>query len=216
MTSYCSIPECRMLTGLTTTDIGNDDLQALLNYSSTIIVNELLIRVSNEELQGKIDGSNTLFKLAKFPIADISGNASVGSEDVAVYSWTDSVNPSSKSTISVSTVYAKDGYITLSTAPNSTVKKLTVDYAYTYEEALSWDLIKVACAYMSAYMFAIKKFTVIPDTVSRGPLRFSYKTKPYNEYLKKYDEIMGMIRTKIHSVKRSQDMQLERKRMVYF
>ncbi len=210
---YISIPECRLLTGLTTTDISNQDLQTFINYSSSMIVSELAIPIKDEEPTGNIDGSNTTFEVSKYPIADVNCDGSIGPADVTVYQWTDEDDPSTKSSISVSTIYQREGYIVVTTAPSASIEKITIDYSFTYEEALSWDLIRVACAYLTAYLFCIKKFTVLPTTLSRGPLRFAYRVKPYDEYLKKYNDIMSLVRTKMYAKKTSVDMTLKRSMM---
>jgi hypothetical protein len=206
MSGYCSIPEARLLLGYTATDIGNTDLQELINYASTIIVEDLTISVIDEEPIGKIDGSNSTFTVMYYPLADVNADKVINSLDVTVYAWSIRDNPSTKTVVEVDTVYNREGYIVLKNPPSSSIQQITVDYAYTWEEALNWELLKLATAYMVGYIFAIRKFTVIPDVVSRGPLRFAHRVKPYDEYYKKYQEIMGYIMSKRH-IRKTSDFQ---------
>lgn len=211
--SYVTIPEIRLLTGLTTTDISNDDLSQLLELAVEFIIKDLTIGVRDEEPTGTIDGSNNTFEVANYPIADVDGDKVAGSLDVTVYQWTIDDDPSTKSSIAVSTVYPRDGKIVVTTAPTTSVKKLSIDYSYTLEKDINWDLVKMAVSYLTGYIFAIKKFTVIPSSLSRGPVRFRYFTKPYDEYLNKYLEVMNQIKAKRHIKKNTTDMQLDRKRL---
>jgi len=210
---YVTLPECRLFTGLTLTDISNEDLQTFINMAGTIIAGDLTIDVKDEEAVGDINGTNSTFKVSNYPIADTNTDSVVNSSDLTVYSWSDASNPATKSTVAVTTVYPREGYIVLTTAPVASIAKVTVDYAFTYEDALSWDMIKLACSYMTAYLYCIKKFTVLPTTVSRGPLRFQYAAKPYDEYYKKYQDIMASVKTQMHVKKTSVDMVLKRTRM---
>ena len=210
---YCLTSDVRLLTGLTDTDISNHDLQELINLSSTMMVEDLTIAVTDEEPTGSINGVNNTFEIDKYPIADTNADKTVSSLDVTVYGWTIRDDPSTKSTIAVSNVYSRDGIIITATAPSTSIKQITVDYSFTIEESLNWELIKVACVYLTAYLFSIKKFTLMPTTMARGPIRFHYNVKPYDEYLKKYDHMLSLIKSKLHIMKKSQEMSLERTRM---
>jgi len=210
---YALIPEVRDLIGLTTDDIDSSDLGDLIDLSTQMMIEDLTLAVRDEEPSGNINGSNTTFSIDYYPVADTSGNKTVGSEDITVYTWTDEDDPSTKSSVSVSTIYERDGKVILSSAPVSTVSKITIDYSYTFEEALNWELIKVACSYLVGYLFSIRKFTVLPDSYARGPMRFRHFTKPYDQYLSKYYEIMNLIKSTHHIKKAHDEMVLQRKRM---
>ena len=210
---YALISEVRLFTGLTNSDISDHDLQELINLSSTMMVEDLTMAVRDEEPTGSINGVNTSFEIDHYPIADINGDKTINSLDVSMYTWTNSDDPSTKTSIAISTVHPRDGIIVATTAPSTSVKKITVDYSWTYEEAINWELMKLACVYLTGYLFAVKKFTLLPTSMSRGPIRFSYSIRPYKEYLTKYDEIMSLIKSKIHIKKTADEMLLTRSRM---
>ena len=210
---YVLSNEVRLYTGLTQDDISNDDLDDLIDVATEFVVKDLTLAIKDEEATGDIDGSNTTFSVCHYPIADTSGNKTVGSEDITVYSWTDEDDPSTKSSISVSTVYSRDGKIVVTSAPSASIEKVTVDYNYTMEEDINWELVKLATSYVTAYIFAIKKFTILPESVSRGPIRWRFFSKPYDQYLNKYYEIMDRVRKKKIYKKTNSDITLDRERM---
>ena len=207
---YASVIEVRNLTGLTTNDIENTELEDLIDLATKMIIEELTIAVINEELSGNINGTNTTFSVAHYPIADTNGDMQVTGSDVTVYAWTDEDDPSTKSSVSVDQVFPLDGIVVLENPPSTNIKKLTIDYAYTLEESINWDLVKLACSWLTAYLFCIKKFTTVPESVVRGPIRFRYYTKPYNEYLNNYYRIMSLIKSKNHIKKEHSSMTLVR------
>ena len=207
---YATINEVRELTGITATDMDDCDLEELIELATQMIIRDLTIRVVDEEPSGVIDGENNTFRVYHYPIADINGDKVVNGSDINVYTWTNSSDPSTKSSVAVSTVYPNDGIIVLQSAPSTSVKKITVDYSYQFESTIDWSLIKVACAYLTAFLFAVKKFTTVPESVSRGPIRFRYYTKPYDEYLKRYYEVMELVKSKHHVKKSHSEMSLVR------
>ena len=158
---YCTIPDVRALTDITSSDIDDSDLSDLIDLATHMIIEDLTISVHDEQLSGNIDGSNTTFTTAYYPIADTDGDKTVTGSDVTVYQWPDSSDPSTKSTVSVSTIYADLGKIVLSSAPASTIDKITCSYSYTWEEDINWELVKVACAYLTAFLFYVKKLSLI-------------------------------------------------------
>jgi len=210
---YASTSEVRTLTGLTTIDVSDADLTELINLATDMIIEDLTISVIDEEPSGVINGTNTTFTVYNYPIADVDGDKQVTGSDVTVYTWTDESDPSTKSTVPVSTIYPRNGKIVLQSAPSTSIEKITVDYAYTLEEDINWDLVKVACSWLTAYLFCIKKFTTVPESVVRGPVRFRYYTKPYNEYLNNYYHIMSLVKSKNHIKKTHSEMTLRRTRL---
>jgi len=211
---YATVSEVRTLTGLTESDVSDSELGEFIDIATQMIIEDLTISVKDEEPVGDIDGSNTTFSVSNYPIADVSGDrGTVGSADVTVWTWTDKEDPSTKSSVGVDTVYSRDGQIVLTSAPPGSVEMITIDYSYTLEDDLNWDLIKVACAYLAAFLFCVQKFTVLPDSVRRGPITFRHYTKPYNEYLDKYYEMMSLVKSHYHVKKTSSDMTLHRRRM---
>jgi len=210
---YVTVTEARTLLGYTTDDISDSDLQTLIDYATELIIEDLTLAIRDEEASGNIDGSNTTFEVDQFPIADTNGDKVVTGSDVTVYQWVDKDDPATKSTVPVSTIHPREGIIVLSSPPASTIEAITVDYSYTWEEALNWDLIKVATSYLVGYLFSIKKFTILPESIARGPIRIRHYVKPYDSYLLKYNNIMKYIKSKRFAKKTHDDMGLARGRL---
>ena len=188
-------------------------MSELIDLATKMIIEDLTISVVDEEPSGNINGSNTTFTVYHYPIADTDGDKQVTGSDISVYTWTDEDDPSTKETVPVSTIYPRDGIIVLQSAPSTSIEKITIDYAYTLEEDIDWDLVKVACSWLTAYLFCVKKFTTVPESVVRGPVRFRYYTKPYNEYLNNYYHIMSLVKSKNHIKKTHSEMTLRRTRL---
>ena len=210
---YCTVPDVRALTDITASDIDDSDLSDLIDLSTQMIIEDLTISIHDEQLSGNIDGSNTTFATAYYPIADIDGDKAVTGSDVTVYQWPDSSDPSTRSTVPVSTIYADLGEIVLSSAPASTIDKITCSYSYTWEEDINWELVKVACVYLTAFLFYVKKYTAIPISIARGPIRMRFDVKPYREYLDQYYHIMSLVKQKSAVRKTAEEMTLERSMM---
>jgi len=210
---YCTVADVRALTDITSSEIDDFDLESLIDLATKMIIEDLTISVHEEELTGSIDGVNTTFSTSHYPIADTNGDKSVTGADLTVYTWTDSSDPSTKSSVPVSAVYPDQGKIVLSSAPPSTVKKITCSYSYTWEEEINWDLIKLACAYLTGFLFYVKKYTAIPLSIARGPIRMKFDVKPYREYLDQYYHVMSLVKEKSGVRKTAEEMTLERGRL---
>jgi len=195
---YCSVSDVRLLTDITTDDIGDTDLLSLINLATQMIIEDLTISREDELLDGNIDGSNTTFSTNYYPIADIDGDKSVGPGDITVYTWTDSEDPATKSTVPISTIYPREGIIVLQSAPSKDIDQVTADYSYLFEADLNWEMLKLACAYLTAFLFYVKMYTAVPIQVARGPIRFRFPVKPYSEYLDKYYQVLRLVKKKEH------------------
>jgi len=210
---YCTVSDVRDLTDITSSDISDTELSSLIDLATQMIIKDITIPVVGEKLSGSINGTNTTFSTSYYPIADINGDKTVDGSDVTVYLWTDSSDPSTKSTISVETIYPNEGKIVLSSAPSSSVEKITCDYSYTWHDSINWELVKVACVYLTAFLFYVKKYTAIPLSVARGPIRFRWDVKPYVSYLNQYYHVMSLVKSKKYSKKTASNITLLRGRM---
>jgi len=209
---YASTADVRMLCGFTVDEVNDTDLQYYIDKATNLIIEHISIPRIDEELSGSIDGINTTFNTSYCPIADTDGDTDVDSGDLTVYGWTDSDDPSTKSTLSVQRVYARDGIIVLSSAPSVNIEKITCDYNYTLEENIPWDLVKIACSYLTGFLFIVKEWLLIPDSYSLGAIRFKH-TRPYLHYLEQYYNIMSMIKTKVHVKSTTETIEVLRERM---
>jgi len=209
---YASTTDIRTYCGFTVEEVDDGTLLKYSTIATHMIIEDFTCPVIDEELSGSIDGSNKEFEVAYTPIADSNGDTIVNPNDVVVYTWTDSDNPATKSTVSVQTVYPREGIIVLTTAPATTVEKITCDYRYTWHEDIRWDLVTVACSYLTGFLYAIREYAMIPDWYNIGALRFRH-TRPYLRYLEMYYEIMNRVKGRIFSKEETEVMEVLRSEM---
>lgn len=156
--TYCTLSRLRSITHFSKNEISDADVNLFIPDADRAILRLATIEVYAEKLKGDIDGSNVLFTTKHAPIADIDFDADVDGDDVDVYlvANDDEENPESSAT-TVSTVNARDGIITLSTAPTTTNAEVGVyaDYRY-YIEAVDYDVLKLAANYYLAHLCEMK------------------------------------------------------------
>lgn len=117
-----------------------------MSYASIQAIREgcgLLLRVNNEKPKGAVDGSNSVFVVARRPIVDSNNDDVVDEEDVNVY--VDGIP------VTVTDVNSTTGAITLGAAPASGI--VTIDYCHSpitddytggkQDEADSWVDLKI-------------------------------------------------------------------------
>ena len=151
--AWATIALMRLLSGLSTTDISDADATTLITYADLKTRQNVFAPLISQSCDGTIDGSNKVFQVTIYPIADADASGTVDGSDITAYliknNSTTGFDESAATT--VSTVNARDGIITLATAPTSTTADSVVaDYyltkngvptsklAYTSSLALSW------------------------------------------------------------------------------
>lgn len=120
-TRLVSESDVRERCGIDSDDASTSDVQAAIDDAQAQFVNDAARWIQGVELEGDADGSNTDFELPK-PwrlIADDTGDETIDSSDVHVYTEDDSTTPPTRSTQTVSSVDSRFGVITLSSAPSS-------------------------------------------------------------------------------------------------
>jgi hypothetical protein len=181
----------RRYLALTDEEVPDSDLEMFIEDAQRNMLRDIASKVTDEEPSGSINGSNTTFELDHKYIADMNFNSSVDASDVQVYGWTDEDDPSTKSSLSVSTIYPAYAKIVLTTAPPSTYEKITVDYYY-HSGPVNLEEFSDACACLAAYGYALSEISMMPDQWMHGAYRFtkgnSYK-ELYDLYIHKIDRI---------------------------
>jgi len=174
--------------GLTDTEAPDEAINYYIEEAQQDMLKDLAVYVFEEVTNVAI----TITTANNF-IADKNFDFIANSPDVEVYGWTDGENPATKTTLAVSTVYPNNSKIVLTSAPATTITKITVSY-YHFNGLTVYDQFPEACAILSAYYYAQAELALIPDQWMHGAYRFrigsEYKSL-YNEYLKKLDKIKG-------------------------
>jgi len=208
MVKYCSIDDIYNLTPITQDEADEQTLNYYIDRATESIIKDISILVYDEE----VSMEDTYFFTNNHPIADINGDTLIDSSDVKVYGWTNSDDPSTKETLSISSIIAHDGKIILATSPSG-YGKITCDYSY-YLCDIDLSKLNKACAYLTAYYYALKEYLFIPDrSWTFGAARFSYSIAPYMKLLHLYHVEIERLQSKIFIKKEAEDMRLIRKRM---
>jgi len=156
--SYASLSKLRLLTHFSTAEISDADVASLIPEADRAILRLATIEVYDEKLDGDIDGTNTIFTTKHKPIADTDFDSDVDADDVTVYLVDyDSEMNEVHSEATVSAVNARDGIITLASAPTTTDVRVGVfaDYRY-YKMPVDYDVLKLAANYYLAHLCEMK------------------------------------------------------------
>lgn len=156
--TYSTLSRLRSISHYSKNEISDSDVNLFIPDADRAIMRLATIEIYDEKLAGSIDGSNTLFTTQHTPIADIDFDSDVDADDVVVnrVAYDDEQNPESTE-VTVSTVNARDGIITLSTAPTTTNAEVGVyaDYRY-YIKPVDYDVLTLAANYYLAYLCEMK------------------------------------------------------------
>lgn len=194
MSRLCNPQDVRKKLALTEDEAPDETIYSYIDDAQKDVVKDISIRVTDESLEGNINGSNTTFTTtAGTFIADRNFDNTVTTTDISIYTWIDSDDPSTKVAATVSTIYANYGKVVLSVAPAATVEKVTADYRY-YSAPVDTEVVTEACAYLAAYYYANSEISLMPKQWMHGAYRFM-KTNEYKdllvEYWKKIDRLTG-------------------------
>jgi len=199
--AYADLTNVRLLSGLTTDDISDDDINNLIPLADRQTLLDTTVRVTKELAQGDIDGSNKKFKVRFTEIADTNFDKVVDASDVKVYTGEiDSATGFMTYTeVTVSSVDKLNGIIELATAPASPVQEVRVDYSFTVPN-IDYDLLTKAASLYCAYLAVTKLMTkdAGEESYSLGKLRIdklSYTNALRAQAEKYYKEYLAIIRS---------------------
>ena len=175
MTNWGTNAQARRYMNVTsTTSISDADVNDHLISADREIRRRVFVYHYDEVLNGNINGSNTQFKTKYHPIADGDMDQDVDSSDVTAHTTdSDSTTGFRETTdVSVSSVNARDGIITLSSAPASGTDEVTLDY-WSVNSRVSMDDVYRASSMMAA-IFCLMQLGGGSSGYSYTAGRFSY------------------------------------------
>ena len=189
MSYYGSVTGVRRILNLSTDDITDTDLADLLEDASKQLLEMISVRVVDEEVTTLVGDKSFYVRYA--PIADSNFDKSVDSSDITVYKWTTNY-PDSKTELTVSSVVALEGYVTLSSRPSG-YTKLTVDYRY-YPTPIVFENLDICANYLCAYLYTVRETLLLPYTISMGTPRISYgRVKPFKEMFLEFERVYSTL-----------------------
>lgn len=151
----------KLVSDLTTSDISDIDLTSMIKEAERQFWKDISVRQEWETPDGSIDGSRTEFQVQKYPISPTQSSPTVAVSDITVYGiHTNATTGFDETTeLTVSSLVARDGRFTLSTAPDpDTYDELKTNYSFTGVN-IDWDLVSLAVAYATAFLVYGGKFT---------------------------------------------------------
>ncbi len=152
--TYATLTQLRIISQFTEADISDSDVNELVSKADNAIVRLATIEVYDESLKGGIDGTNKIFITNYGRIADTNFSKTVNNADITVYLVANDDEGNEESTeTEVDTVNARDGIITLVTAPTTVNAEvgLSIDYRY-YKSQVDFDMLTLAANYYLAYL----------------------------------------------------------------
>lgn len=158
--NYCSLSNLRKISNFSTAEISDADVIALMPIASRFAHKKVMTKHKLErDLIGPINGSNTIFYTRSKPIGDGDMDSDVDESDVSVFYATFDANRqiSFGSAQTVSSVDARSGAITMSTAPTTTTAEagLFITYYSTVED-LDYEGLRLAADFFLAHLCALK------------------------------------------------------------
>lgn len=198
---YSNAEEVRRVTGLDPTDATDDELIYFIGKATKQVIVDITGKKDWDVLDGDLDGSNKVFYTSNYPLADTDGDQAItvdalttyGTEELAVYEWTDRTDETTKTRVKVSALDISIGKITLDTAPDSDVDIVTCNYRYHTIEP-DWDLVDEATALLAGYKYALSEYLFIPDREKTGGITYVFTTQPYKRIKDEYDQAILKIK----------------------
>jgi len=201
MGRYCNAQDVRTFTGLSITDASDLDLEEFLDPGTKAIIEQITVTRDWEEMSGSSTSVNWYTRF--YPIADADGDLDIDKNDVTVYAWGDVDDADTRVQLTVSSVVASEGRVVLASAPGSDYEVITCNYRY-YPNEVDWDLIKLAAALYTGYLYAFTKWIFIPDTYSIGPIRLRNVEPVWEKIYKQYVRTLALIQKRPYSIREPQ------------
>ena len=192
---YSNGTKVREILGVDEIECPDADLANFLTEATNKIIGRITVRELDEEPEGAIDGSNKTFRVSKAFLADTNGDLAVNASDLAVFTWTDASDESTKSEVPVQTVYPLTGRIDLMTAPVASIEKVTVCYSW-YPNKIDFTLLERACAYYTASRWAMRELAMLVSPIRVGRVATKWD-QAWITYEKEYEKCLNQAITKV-------------------
>lgn len=193
---YTTAADVRLRLGLSEIDASDIHLNKLIIDAQNMLLDDLTGYRIDEQLTGTVDGTNVYFYTEKKFIADQDFDKVIDGDDLIVYLWTDSDDPSTKSSTPATAVDGDIGQITLTTAPATNTTKITCDYRF-YNSKINWISVNMAAAYLTGYLWVIRDRLLLPDSVAFGSMKWRISFPQWRELYTEYLRIIARLRGKM-------------------
>ncbi len=197
---WTNASDVRLLTGLTTSDISDDDLNSLIIAAQKEVLLQINNKVVREKVEfidetrkNEINGTNTTYYIKNWEgnfISDYNYDLSVDTSDIVIVSVdSDGVELS----VTTDTVTYNSGKFTIATAPNNV--DLFIDYVWTYFNPSTPDpLLKLATEYLAGAYSYMRIDSSQKKQVKFGNVSLTNGTGRDSAYFFLYNKYMDIIR----------------------
>ena len=205
---YCNITDIRDITNITSSDLSDSEITALIGKATRELNSKINVRVIREEIEyldttrtNYIDGSNKTYYIRNWQdrfLADMNNDGTVTVSDIIVYAV---FSDGTETLPTISSIDYTKGSFTLSTAYSSSYR-LYATYEWCYRNAGESDtLINLACTFLtSAYAYAKINIGREPQ-VSYGNIRIYRHMDAFREYYDKAMDVINDINYKMSVIK---------------
>jgi hypothetical protein len=201
--AYCLPAHIRILTGLSTTDITDNELDEIIKFAAMELNQEINSKIYLEIVsnidnvrQNIMDGANKTFYVRKsfdWYLADLNNDGSVTIADIEVWEYKNDNTRSQMTVLSIDEV----GKFILTVAPaQSSVLKVTYSYAPVSEQQ-PHALIKKACSELAAAYSYTKVSAESLNTISLGTLKVGTKASGFERMRSQYERTLVQLKTRI-------------------
>lgn len=198
---WTNTDDVRLLIGLTTSDISEDDLDSLINSAQKEVLLQINTKVIREEIEfidntrkNEINGSNTTYYIKNWEgkfISDLNYDLTVNTSDLNIVSVDN--NDSTESSVSISSLTYNKGKFVVTTEQDNV--KLFIDYSFSYFDPVTPDpLLKLATEYLAGAYAYMRIDGSQKKQVKFGNVSITNSTGSDSPYFFFYNKYMDIIR----------------------
>ena len=198
---WTSATEVRLLTGLTTSDISDADINSLIQAAQKEVLLQINNKVIREEVEfidntreNKIDGSNTTYYIKNWKgnfLSDANYDLTVAIADVELISIDN--NDATEAEVSLSSITYDEGKFVTSSAQDNV--RLVVSHVYSYFNPVTPDpLLKLAAEYLAGAYSYMRIESSQKKQVKFGNVSITNSVGDESSYNFLYSKYMDIIR----------------------
>lgn len=194
--AYTTPSAVREVSNISSDRLDNTELQSLCDRASKRVNRRLSIDQSERVMRistwrrNKINGTNKTFFTKEYPLGDKSGDFSIGTADVKVYSI--GTTTGTRTLYTVSNINGETGKVVLSTAPPS-YHSVYMEYQ-SVPLQITHDLVQEATTYLTAGLAMLRLHGRSIKEYTLGSMKIK-KENVGGEFFQEYEKIMNDIRS---------------------
>ena len=190
----------RSVVDILSTEASDSVLEVHSNRAQEMVLKDISSYRTHEEMTDlngftpNKDGSNKKFYVRNVPVADTDFDLTVDGDDLTVYEWSNEDDETTASVVSVTSVNADTGLVQLTTAPASSIQKVTCSYRFHLSQVNN-TILQIATAILAGLLWIQKDRILMPDRVSVGAYKWQYTSPAYKKLYEQYLRTINFIKT---------------------